>query len=112
MVGAASRTLTETERNYDVWDREFMGFVYGLLHWCHLLTGTTLPVQVFVDHANLTHYHHPQKINCHVARYINSLSEFNYVLKHLPGTLNCADGLSWRPCYDPARDRRAIAQVE
>src|SRR5579863_7708577 len=100
MVGAASRTLTETERNYDVWDREFMGFVYGLLHWQHLLAGTTIPVQVFVDHANLTHYHHPQKINRRVARYINSLSEFNYVLKHLPGTLNHADGLSRRPDHD------------
>src|SRR5579863_8678249 len=59
MVGAASQTLTETEQNYDVWDREFMGFIYGLLHWRHLLAGTTVPVQVFVDHANLTHYCHP-----------------------------------------------------
>src|SRR5579863_3174485 len=63
MVGAASRTLTETEWNYNVWDREFMGFVYSLLHWRHLLAGTALPVQVFVDNANLTHYRHPQKIN-------------------------------------------------
>ena len=90
MVGATSCMLTETKRNYDVWDREFMGFIYGLLHWRHLLVGTSMPVQVFVDHANLTHYCHPQKINRHVARYINSLSEFNYVLKHLPGTLNRA----------------------
>src|SRR5579863_3691849 len=100
MVGAASHTLTETERNYDVWDREFMGFVYSLLHWWHLLAGTTLPVQVFINHVNLTHYCHPQKINRHVAWYINSLSEFNYILKHLPGTLNHADGLSQRPNYD------------
>src|SRR5579863_8127592 len=100
MVGAASCTLMEMERNYDIWDWEFMGFVYGLLHWRHLLAGTALLVQVFVDHANLTYYRYPQKINRRVARYINSLSEFNYVLKHLPGTLNRADGLSRRPDYD------------
>jgi hypothetical protein len=57
----------ETEQNYDVWDCEFMGFVFGLNHWKHLLAGTLLPVQVFVDHTNLTYYRHPQKIPCHVA---------------------------------------------
>src|SRR5579863_570393 len=77
-----------------------MGFVYSLLYWWHLLAGTSLPVQVFVDHANLTHYRHPQKINRRVAHYINSLSKFNYVLKHLPSTLNHANGLSQRPDYD------------
>jgi hypothetical protein len=44
MIGAALRKLTETERNYDVWDREFMGFVFGLNHWKHLLAGTHIPV--------------------------------------------------------------------
>jgi hypothetical protein len=44
MIGTASRKLTETERNYDVWDREFMGFIFGLNHWKHLLAGTLLPV--------------------------------------------------------------------
>ena len=100
MVGAASCTLMEMERNYDIWDWEFMGFVYGLLHWRHLLAGTALLVQVFVDHANLTHYRYPQKINRCIACYINSLSKFNYVLKHLPGTQNHANALSCRPDYD------------
>ena len=27
IIGAVSRMLTEAERNYDVWDKEFMGFV-------------------------------------------------------------------------------------
>jgi hypothetical protein len=67
MIGATLRKLTETERNYDVWDRKFMGFIFGLTHWKHLLAGTLLPVQVFVDHTNLTYYRHPQKILHHVA---------------------------------------------
>jgi hypothetical protein len=44
MIGTASRKLTEMECNYDVWDREFMGFIFGLNHWKHLLAGTILPV--------------------------------------------------------------------
>ena len=100
MLGAASRTLSAPERNYDVWDREFMGFIYGLNHWRHLLAGTSIPVQVFVDHANLTYYRHPQKIPRRVARYLNDLSEYNFVLKHIAGTANRADALSRRPDFD------------
>jgi hypothetical protein len=100
MIGAASRKLTETERNYDVWDRKFMGFIFGLNHWKHLLAGTLIPVQVFVDHANLTYYRHPQKIPRQVTRYINDLSEYNFTLKHIAGPTNRADALSRRPDYD------------
>ena len=104
MVGAVSHTLIDTEQNYDVWDKEFMGFVYGLTSWKHLLAGMKTPVQMFVDHANLIHYQHPQKITRRVARYINTLLEYNYVLKHLPGTLNHADGLSHHPDYHDGSD--------
>jgi hypothetical protein len=93
MLGAASHTLTAPEHDYNMWDREFMGFVYGLNHWHHLLAGTQLPVQVFVDHANLTYYCYPQKIPQHVAWYINDLSEYNFNLKHIAGTANHADTL-------------------
>src|SRR5260221_75984 len=104
MIGATARTLTETERNYDVWDREFMGFVFGLTHWRHLLSGTKIPVQVRVDHANLSYYRHPQKINRRVARYINHLAEYNFELKHIAGVTNRADALSRRPDFDDGSD--------
>ena len=55
-IGYASKTLNAAERNYDVWDRKFLELIFGLTYWCHLLCGTKLPVQVFVDHANLLHY--------------------------------------------------------
>ena len=69
-IGYASKTLNSAERNYDIWDREFLGLIFGLTYWRHLLCGTRLPVQVFVDHANLLHYCHPQKVNRQVAHYI------------------------------------------
>jgi hypothetical protein len=100
MIGAASQKLTETERNYDIWDHKFMGFVFGLNHWKHLLAGTLLLVQVFVDHANLTYYCHLQKIPHHVAQYINDLSDYNFKLKHIVGPTNSVDALSWCPNYD------------
>lgn len=66
-VGYASKTLIAAERNYDIWDQEFLGLIFGLTYWRHLLSGTKHPVKVFVDHANLLHYRHPQKVNRRVA---------------------------------------------
>jgi hypothetical protein len=77
-----------------------MGFVFGLNHWKHLLAGTLHPVQVFMDYANLTYYHHLQKILWHVARYINDLLDYNFKLKHIAGTANHTDVLLRCPNYD------------
>jgi hypothetical protein len=53
-----------------------------------------------MDHANLTYYHHPQKILQYIARYINDLLDYNFKLKHIVGTANCVDALSWCPNYN------------
>ena len=99
-VGYFSKALTSTERNYNIWDREFMSIIWGLRNWRHLLQGSPHPVIVKTDHANLQYYRHPQKINRRVARYISTLADFNIKLQHLPGTKNRADPLSRRPDYD------------
>ena len=106
-VGYASKTLNAAERNYDVWDREFLGLIFGLTYWRHLLSGTKHPVQVFVDHANLLHYRHPQKINRRIARYILTLADYFIHLQHRPGPQNRADALSRRPDYDIGKEDNA-----
>jgi hypothetical protein len=83
-----------------VWAQPATGFVFGLNHWKHLLAGMLLPVQVFMDHANLTYYHHPQKIPWWVARYINDLLDYNFDLKYIAGTTNHADALLRHPNYN------------
>jgi len=87
-VGYYSKVLNETERNYDIWDWEFMAVVFGLRNWQHLLVGSPHEVTVWTDHANLQYYRHPQKINRQVARYVLTLAEYNLKLKHLPGVKN------------------------
>ena len=32
-IGYASRSLNQAERNYDIWDREFLGLIFGLTYW-------------------------------------------------------------------------------
>ena len=93
-VGYYSKALNETERNYNIWDQEFMAVIFGLRNWRHLLSGSPHKVVVWTDHANLQYYWHPQKINRRVARYISTMAEYNLELKHLPEIKNRADALS------------------
>ena len=99
-VGYFSKALNSTERNYDIWDQEFMAIILGLRNWWHLLQGSPHKVIVKTNHMNLQYYWHPQKINRQVACYISTLADFNIELQHLPGTKNRADPLSRRPNYD------------
>ena len=108
-VAYFSKALTLLERNYNIWDWEFLAIVTALRHWCHLLVGTMEPVIVLTDHANLQYYCHPQKINRRVARYINFLEDFHYQLKHILGMHNHADALSQRSDHE-CRDLLVMLQ--
>ena len=66
-VAYFSKALTAPERNYDIWDQEFLAIVVVFRNWRHLLAGMSQPVQVLTDHTNLQYYCHPQKINRQVA---------------------------------------------
>jgi len=93
-IGYYLKALNKMERNYDIWDQEFMSVIFGLRNWRHLLVGSPHQVMVFTDHANLQYYQHPQKINQRVARYISMLADYNLELKHLPRIKNHTDPLS------------------
>jgi RNase H-like domain found in reverse transcriptase/Reverse transcriptase (RNA-dependent DNA polymerase)/gag-polyprotein putative aspartyl protease len=69
-VAYHSETLDETQRGWEIYDRELYAIVAGLENWCHLLLGAEHEVLVYTDHANLQYYRHPHKINRRVARYI------------------------------------------
>ena len=43
-VAYFSKALTATERNYDIWDHEFLAIVSAFRTWRHLLAGTQEPV--------------------------------------------------------------------
>jgi len=103
-VGYASRTLTAPKRNYDIWDKEFLGLIFRLIKWWHYLMCTKEPVLAFVNHANLAYYRHPQKINQQVTYYISTLANYNLKIIHKSEALNHTDALSRWPNYDNGKD--------
>ena len=95
------RTLTEAERNYNIYNRELLAMVEGLDHDRPLLAGTQHPIIIKTDHLNLTHWREPQKISRRVACQVLQLAEYNFEIHHIKGTANRkADTLSRRPDYN------------
>jgi len=99
-VGYYSKALNPAERNYDIWDREFLVVIKALGNWWHILIGTPHKIIVWTDHANLQYYRQPQKVNRRVAQGINFMAEFPLESKHITGKKNRADPLFRRPNYD------------
>ncbi len=100
-VAFYSETLSEAERNYDVYNRELLAIVKSLKHWRVYLAGAPHQIIIHTDHANLLYWKEPRKISRRVAREFQELSEYNFILKHITGTKNArADALSRRSDYD------------
>ena len=81
-------TLSEAERNYDIYTLELYAIVQALRHWRPFLAGSPHEVIVHTDHANIQYWKEPQKINRRIAREAVELSEYKIKLKHIPGREN------------------------
>ena len=92
-----SATFTPTERNYDIYERELLAILKALQHWRPHLAATETPVTVLTDHANLTFWKNPKKVNRRVARWFATLQDYNLTIKHVPGKLHSAPDLLSRP---------------
>ena len=81
-----SQTMTEPERNYEIYDREMLAIIEALKDWRHFLEGLPEPFEIWTDHANLKFWKEAQHLNRRQARWSLLLADFNFVLIHKPGT--------------------------
>ena len=92
-----SKSLNETERNYEIHDKEMLAIIRGLESWRYLLEGVQSKFEIWTDHKNLEYFIKVQKLNQRQARWVLYLSRFNFTLKHIPGTrMGKVDRLSRR----------------
>jgi hypothetical protein len=92
-----SATFTPTERNYNIYERELLALMKALAHWRPHLAGSMIPVTVLTDHANLTFWKSPHKVNCSIARWFAELQEYHLKIQHVPGKLHTSADLLSRP---------------
>jgi len=104
--------LNETEKNYEIHDKEMLAIVRGLEAWRHLLEGAQFKFEIWTDHKNLEYFMKVQKLNRRQARWALYLSRFNFTLKHVAGTkMGKADRLSRRSDWKVGVDRDNENQI-
>ena len=100
-INFMSKTFNQTQRNYDIFDREFLAMIWGLQHSRPLLVGSPHKVIVRTDHKNLRYWRDPQKISRQIAREVLELADYDIEIHHLQGKENGrADALSRREDHD------------
>jgi len=100
-VAFISKSLSDTERNYEIHDKEMLAVVRCLEAWRHFLEGAVEKFEIWTDHKNLEYFMKTQKLNRRQARWALYLSRFNSMLKHVPGSkMGKADSLSRRPDWE------------
>ena len=62
-VAFLSQTFKDTERRYEIYDRELLGIIRALKEWQHYLQGSGHTTTVFSDHKNLTYFRTAQNLN-------------------------------------------------
>jgi len=67
-VAFLSKSLNETERNYEIHDKEMLAIVRGLEAWRHLLEEAQFKFEIWIDHKSLEYFMNSQKLNKRQAR--------------------------------------------
>jgi hypothetical protein len=96
-VAYYSSTFTPTERNYDVYERELLAVVKALKNWRPHLAATEQPITILTDHANLLYWKNPKNVNRRVARWLTTLQDYNFIIRHVPGKIHAAADMLSRP---------------
>ena len=92
-----SKFLSNTRRNYKIYNKEILIVVRCLEVWRYFLEGTTIKFEIWTDYKNLEYFIKVQKLNRKQVRWILYLSRFNFILKHVPGSkIKKVDSLSKR----------------
>jgi len=112
LIAFLSKSLNETERNYEIHDKKMLAIIRGLEAWRHLLEGAQYKFEIWIDHKNLEYFMKAQKLNRRQARWALYLSWFDFILKHVAGSkMGKADGLSRRADWKVGTDKDNENQV-
>jgi len=80
-----SRSLTKSERNYPIYDKELLAVISACKEWRHYLEGAKHPFTVYTDHKNLTFPRKPELLSQRQIRWNLFLSRFDFVIQYRPG---------------------------
>ena len=79
-----SKSLNDTERNYDIHDRELLAIMKTLKEWRHYVVGK--PVEIWTDHKNLEYFMVKRDLNQRQARWSAELADYQFTLHYKKGS--------------------------
>jgi len=82
-IAFISQSLSDTERNYRIHDKEMLAVVRCLEAGRPFLEGATIKFEIWTDHKNLEYFMKVQKLDRKQARWALYLSRFSFMLKHV-----------------------------
>jgi len=104
-VNFYSRKYCPAEKNYDTYDLELLAIVETLRQWWHYLEGANHKILIQWEDKNLEYFQTSKVLSRRQARWAEILSSYDFVIQHLEGKKNPADGPSSRPDYEEGYER-------
>ena len=93
-----SKSLSDTEQNYEIHNKEMLAVIKCLEEWRHFLEEALVKFEIWTNHKNLEYFMKVQKLNWRQTRQALYLLRSNFMLKHVPGSkMGKANSLSKRP---------------
>jgi len=81
-----SKNHLDTEKNYEIHDKELLSIIQGLEEWRHILKGTQHMIEIILnDHRNLMYFQMSQNLNCRQVCWFLFVAWFDFSLIHRPG---------------------------
>ena len=116
-VAFISKLLNDTERNYEIHNKEMLAVIRCLEAWRHFLEGARTKFKIWTDYKNLEYFITNQKLNRWQARCTLFLSRFDFILKHVLGSrMEKVDRLSrrldWRKGVEKDNKDRTLVKEE
>jgi len=97
IIALSSRSLSPYERRYPIFKKELLAIVDALRAHYTYLWGLNTPFFLYSDHAALQ-YLNKMKLHPTLASWQSFISEFNFIIAHIPGHTNVVpDALSRLP---------------
>eukprot|EP01050_Picozoa_sp_SAG11_P023571 SAG11_NODE_4773_length_1770_cov_3.372831_1_plen_250_part_00 len=82
-IAYASKSMTTTERNYSVQEKEALGVIHAVDKFRHYLLGNPFTVQILTDHRSLEYLQTCREKGGRIARWAIKLGEYDYKVTYV-----------------------------
>ena len=107
-----SHSLHDTEKNYDIHDKELLAIFEAYKVWQHYLEGLGSLIDTITDHKNFEYFTSTKKLTHRQACWLEYLSQFNLKVPFRPGQLGAKpDALTCCWDFHPTGSKVALTNI-